>query len=53
MIHMTLIDAASLAKLIGRPGIAVVDCRFDLMPPQVPAGETTSMGISPARATRI
>ncbi|MGA2709719.1 MAG: sulfurtransferase [Steroidobacteraceae bacterium] len=33
MIHMTLIDAASLAKLIGRPGIAVVDCRFDLASP--------------------
>ena len=33
MIHTTLIGAADLAKLTGRPGVAVVDCRFDLASP--------------------
>jgi thiosulfate/3-mercaptopyruvate sulfurtransferase len=31
--YTTLIDAATLAQLIGKPGIAVVDCRFDLAAP--------------------
>lgn len=33
MIHTTLIGAAELAKLTGRPGVAVIDCRFDLASP--------------------
>ena len=35
----TLIDAASLQQLLGSPGLAVVDCRFDLANPQ--AGRQT------------
>jgi thiosulfate/3-mercaptopyruvate sulfurtransferase len=30
MQYSTLIDAATLAGLLGEPGIAIVDCRFDL-----------------------
>jgi thiosulfate/3-mercaptopyruvate sulfurtransferase len=30
----TLIDAASLRKLIGDAGVAVIDCRFDLQDPE-------------------
>src|SRR5271167_189555 len=33
MQYTTLIDAAMLARLIGKPGIAVIDCRFDLASP--------------------
>jgi thiosulfate/3-mercaptopyruvate sulfurtransferase len=31
----TLIDAAALRGLLGKPDIAVIDCRFDLMNPEV------------------
>ena len=30
MPYTTLIDAAGLARLVGKPGVAVVDCRFNL-----------------------
>jgi thiosulfate/3-mercaptopyruvate sulfurtransferase len=28
--YTTLIDSSSLARLVGKPGVAVLDCRFDL-----------------------
>ncbi|MFI4889002.1 MAG: sulfurtransferase [Steroidobacterales bacterium] len=34
MPYSTLIDAASLARIVGRPGVAIVDCRFDLAEPE-------------------
>jgi len=34
MVFKTLIDADSLQELLGRPRLAVVDCRFDLMSPE-------------------
>jgi thiosulfate/3-mercaptopyruvate sulfurtransferase len=34
MDYTTLIDPAALAPLIGKPGIAIVDCRFDLANPK-------------------
>ncbi len=34
MHYTTLIDVAGLARLIGKPGTAVLDCRFDLAAPQ-------------------
>jgi thiosulfate/3-mercaptopyruvate sulfurtransferase len=34
MQYRTLIDADSLRKLLGQPGLAVVDCRFDLANPE-------------------
>jgi thiosulfate/3-mercaptopyruvate sulfurtransferase len=30
----TLIDAAALRELVGKPGVAVIDCRFDLVNPE-------------------
>lgn len=33
MIYTTLIDAESLAPLIGNPALAILDCRFDLAAP--------------------
>ncbi len=33
MMHTTLIDPATAVRLIGAPGIAVIDCRFDLAAP--------------------
>lgn len=33
MQYTTLVDAATLARLIGKPGTAVIDCRFDLASP--------------------
>jgi thiosulfate/3-mercaptopyruvate sulfurtransferase len=33
MKYTTLIDAASLEGLIGAPGVAIIDCRFDLLMP--------------------
>lgn len=30
MTYTTLIDASGLSRLVGKPGVAVVDCRFDL-----------------------
>jgi thiosulfate/3-mercaptopyruvate sulfurtransferase len=33
MIHTTLIDASDLAALVRAPGVAVIDCRFDLALP--------------------
>jgi len=32
--YTTLIDAGELEELLGRPRVAVVDCRFDLMHPE-------------------
>lgn len=34
MTFRTLIDADSLQNLLAKPGLAVVDCRFDLMKPE-------------------
>jgi thiosulfate/3-mercaptopyruvate sulfurtransferase len=34
MVFKTLIDVDSLQELLGRPRLAVVDCRFDLMNPE-------------------
>jgi thiosulfate/3-mercaptopyruvate sulfurtransferase len=34
MMFKTLIDADSLQELLGKPQLAVVDCRFDLMNPE-------------------
>ena len=34
MTFTTLIDAATLRELVGKPDIAIVDCRFDLMNPE-------------------
>jgi thiosulfate/3-mercaptopyruvate sulfurtransferase len=34
MVFKTLIGVDSLLSLLGRPGLAVVDCRFDLMNPE-------------------
>ena len=34
MTFKTLIDADSLQNLLAKPGLAVVDCRFDLMKPE-------------------
>jgi thiosulfate/3-mercaptopyruvate sulfurtransferase len=34
MIFRTLISVDSLQDLLGRPGLAVIDCRFDLMNPE-------------------
>ena len=34
MTFTTLIDAADLRELVGRPDTAIVDCRFDLMNPE-------------------
>jgi thiosulfate/3-mercaptopyruvate sulfurtransferase len=34
MQYKTLIDAQSLARLIGRAGVVIVDCRFDLAAPE-------------------
>ena len=31
MIFSTLIDASALRDLVGKPGVAVIDCRFDLI----------------------
>src|SRR5471032_1883880 len=30
----TLIDAAGLRDLVGKPDVAIIDCRFDLMNPE-------------------
>src|SRR6202521_738110 len=34
IMYKTLIDVAALQELLGKPGLAVVDCRFDLMNPE-------------------
>jgi thiosulfate/3-mercaptopyruvate sulfurtransferase len=34
MVFKTLIDVGSLQELLGKPQLAVVDCRFDLMNPE-------------------
>jgi thiosulfate/3-mercaptopyruvate sulfurtransferase len=34
MTFSTLIDAAALRELVGKPGVAVIDCRFDLINPE-------------------
>ena len=34
MTFTTLIDAAALRDLVGKPDVAVIDCRFDLMSPE-------------------
>ncbi len=34
MIFSTLIDASTLRELVGKPEVAVIDCRFDLMNPE-------------------
>jgi len=34
MTFSTLIDASALRELVGKPAIAVIDCRFDLMNPE-------------------
>jgi len=34
MTFSTLIDAAALRELVGKPDVAVIDCRFDLMNPE-------------------
>ncbi len=34
MTFTTLIDAAALRDLVGKPDVAVIDCRFDLMNPE-------------------
>jgi thiosulfate/3-mercaptopyruvate sulfurtransferase len=34
MTFMTLIDASSLRELVGKPGLAVIDCRCSLMNPE-------------------
>ncbi len=49
MIHTTLIDAESLAKLAGRPGTAVIDCRFDLASPAAGRAAYRSAHIPGAR----
>jgi thiosulfate/3-mercaptopyruvate sulfurtransferase len=33
IMYKTLIDVTALQELLGKPGLAVVDCRFDLMNP--------------------
>jgi thiosulfate/3-mercaptopyruvate sulfurtransferase len=49
MIHTTLIGAADLAKLTGQPGVAVVDCRFDLASPNAGRESYLSAHIPGAR----
>lgn len=39
MSSTTLIDAAALARLVGRPDVLIVDCRFDIADPQRGARE--------------
>jgi thiosulfate/3-mercaptopyruvate sulfurtransferase len=34
MVCKTLVDVSSLAEMLGRPRLAVVDCRFDLLHPE-------------------
>jgi thiosulfate/3-mercaptopyruvate sulfurtransferase len=34
MTFSTLIDASALRELVGKPDVAVIDCRFDLMNPE-------------------
>jgi thiosulfate/3-mercaptopyruvate sulfurtransferase len=34
MFFNTLIDASALRELAGKPGVAVIDCRFDLIDPE-------------------
>ncbi len=49
MIYGTLIDAASLAKLTDSPGLAVIDCRFDLASPNAGRQDYLSAHIPGAR----
>src|ERR1700729_3705532 len=34
MAFTTLISAAALRNLVGKPDVAIIDCRFDLMNPE-------------------
>ena len=49
MMFSTLIDATALRGLVGKPGIAVIDCRFDLANPEAGRGAYLAGHIPGAR----